>query len=1158
MHNDSNNSSQELREVVMRKSLRMIKIVPVRIVMVAYFAVFSAWGKSLSLDLRLPAASSAVALKAASAAIDPDSIRRVDLEAGSADVGAVSVGDELALTLFDDVSITLTLKKKMPAPIGGDAFLAEVSGYDGVKNAVVLRTADGLTIDIHDFRNKKIYKVISSRTGVIVQEAESRGVGCGCDAIEPFKPSTGAAPAKADSVGKSYDVHADPDTTVDILVAYDSNAKEWAMANGGITNFALVSVQKMNTVLANNNLDSSFRFRLVGVVSVPVHSYNLNYALESAANGAPGWEGISAMRDEVGADIVTVLIDTGTAYGTTGLGFSLYKNDYYSDFSWFEDMAYNACLIRSVAVSHTMTHEVGHNMGCGHSDIQISSPGPQLYDYSAGYYFTADGENYYTVMAYGTDGPGGEEAPYFSSPSQYYKGVAVGDSNHDNRRTLYNTYIDASQWRAAKSGEITTGEGDLPPSDPLTWQTTRAAAMSQAKAEGKKVFLISGRDMCWNTQTTKNSSCEVFAVKSILYKNYVCWYNNCDDQEEESRGYFSGYDIGSMLPFIAVIDPTSDATLAAEGGYHDSDDLLVMLRGVEPPVAYTLKLHRNYASDDDVIVDRSMTYGKALVLPRIETDLKWAPRTDYSFVGWAKAADATRAEYADGESVKNLTLIQDATVHLYGVWRKSSGPSPFVFGGAADWTQEADGSWRSGEIFDNERTSASLAVTGPGNIFFLHRTSSEYQYDELHFYVDGREIGGPFSGETDWGSLSYDVTTSGSVTLKWEYVKDDSDYSGDDCVWIKDVTWTPGSTPEPEPTPTPTPTPVGVPELYDEMGAIAGEVPGLASEYNGYLGDANGNVAGSIQVKVGKPDAKTGLASVKATVQIGATKKSLKAANGGKAVIAEDGPTTIQFVGGETCVITFGAEGLLGSYGSYEVDGARNFFTSKVRAEQGAADAVLSSWLGPVNVVWSGSAFTVTLAKKGKAKVKGTMADGTKVSANAVFLVGEDWCCVPVVAPKAGLSFCLWLSYDGKTAVAEGLSGEVLVGRAGALGENAMFHVSTTAALWNQIPGAVLTDYLPDGVKVTQNGARWVLPRAGKVALRNGEIDEAKLLDNPAGLKLSYKAADGSFKGSFKVYAEANGRLKATTVNVAGVMIDGVGYGTATIKGKGSVAIEVR
>ena len=121
-------------------------------------------------------------------------------------------------------------------------------------------------------------------------------------------------------------------------------------------------------------------------------------------------------RDEVGADIVTVLVDTGTYEGTTGMGWSLMTTRFES----FSEIAYNCCAVRSVARSHTMTHEVGHNMGCGHATAQRSSPGPQLYSYSAGYYFTGvDDERYCTIMAYEIEGPGGEQIPYFSSPAHF-------------------------------------------------------------------------------------------------------------------------------------------------------------------------------------------------------------------------------------------------------------------------------------------------------------------------------------------------------------------------------------------------------------------------------------------------------------------------------------------------------------------------------------------------------------------------------------------------------------------------------------------------------------------------------------------------------------------------------------------------------------------
>ena len=95
----------------------------------------------------------------------------------------------------------------------------------------------------------------------------------------------------------------------------------------------------------------------------------------------------------------------------------------------------------------------------------------------------------------------------------------------------------------------------------------------------------------------------------------------------------------------------------------------------------------------------------------------------------------------------------------------------------------------------------------------------------------------------------------------------------------------------------------------------------------------------------------------------------------------------------------------------------------------------------------------------------------------------------------------------------------------------------------------LLTDYLPNCV-IETSGTKWKLPKAGKVALNKAKdgIDEGKLGNNPSALKLTYKAKDGSFKGSFKVYCMVKGKPKAYTVNVTGVLVDGVGYGTAVLK----------
>ncbi len=435
-----------------RKLIRSIAIA------LATGAMFSAYGKSFSLDLRRPRQGGARAkLLMAAPAQDEGTLRSFDLDAGAADVGAVALGDELTFALFDDVTLTLVLKEKLPTPLGGDAFLAEVAGYEGIKTAVVLRTVDGLTIDVQDFRNRKYYKVLSTRDGVKVQEVEAKGGACGCDTRTPDIASTHRSARKTranvSSAPEGKALLGVPDggaeeTFVDILVAFDGGALSWARKNGGgLTNFAQTAVQKMNLAIANTGLDASFRFRLVGVVGVAASSTSLDYVLSAACYGWDGWDAIGEKRERVGADIVTVLVDTGSAYGTTGLGYSLSD----TGFDWFSESAYNACAIRAVAQSHTMTHEVGHNMGCGHSDVQYSSPGPQLYDYSAGYYFSAGGEGFHTIMAYDGQGPRGDEieVPYFSSPKHKYRGVTVGNQTHDNTRTLANTFAAVAKWRAA-------------------------------------------------------------------------------------------------------------------------------------------------------------------------------------------------------------------------------------------------------------------------------------------------------------------------------------------------------------------------------------------------------------------------------------------------------------------------------------------------------------------------------------------------------------------------------------------------------------------------------------------------------------------------------------------------------------------------------------
>ena len=414
----------------------------------------SSWGRSVSLDLRnVSAAKRAVAVNGGTSGAD-GTLRSFDLNAGVADVGEVAIGDELSFKLFDDVELTLKLVKKMSNPTGSEMFLAEAGGYDGIVSAIVLRNAAGLTVDMQDFHNDKVYHVISTPSGVKVVESEvTKGERYCLGPREPKLPegeeATETTPARsprlmAASGGNVY---------VDMLVAYDAAAKTWVDANGGgMQTFAETQVAKMNTALKNDGLDSYFTFRLVGVTSISQSDPVLSSALDKVTDGA--WSSVRAKRDEVGADLVTMLVDTGSNTGNTGLGWTLKSN--YKPISMFKENAYHTCAIRAVANDHTMTHEAGHNMGAGHStadaiDTSKISPGPQYDSYSAGIYFTGDdGKQYHTIMAYNFDGKGNHYygAPLFSSPYYSYKGTVAGDATHNNAQTLVNTYKAVSQFRA--------------------------------------------------------------------------------------------------------------------------------------------------------------------------------------------------------------------------------------------------------------------------------------------------------------------------------------------------------------------------------------------------------------------------------------------------------------------------------------------------------------------------------------------------------------------------------------------------------------------------------------------------------------------------------------------------------------------------------------
>ena len=398
-------------------------------------------------------------------------LRRAEM---SVDVGAlpdVAVGDRINLVLFGDVSFALKIVAAPPAGIAGQSLIAH--DENGSASAVVKVSSNSARVFVDDFMNRRQYTVRCKDGKVLIVERDNSQVDdgeCGTCGGEIEVPQPAVEETKTTSTKKSRTLLgasgnefplAAQKSVVDILVAFDQGAKEWAengsnWDNGGdsIEEFADYAVNKMNTVLQNSQLDDKFCYRLVGVTEVDDSWKTINKELLGAMRTREGkFAKLSQLRERCGADTITLLIDRSNGT-TTGIGFE-YGNKYVTPSSFDAlDYACNVCDIKTVHSRYTMSHETGHNMGCGHSNRQGSDSGPGRYSDSCGYHFT-DSNNVKrsTVMAYTYTGDNDgyyDPVPYFSAPditpAEYGCAVGVAGTNN-NRRTLLQTYGDIAGLR---------------------------------------------------------------------------------------------------------------------------------------------------------------------------------------------------------------------------------------------------------------------------------------------------------------------------------------------------------------------------------------------------------------------------------------------------------------------------------------------------------------------------------------------------------------------------------------------------------------------------------------------------------------------------------------------------------------------------------------
>jgi hypothetical protein len=209
--------------------------------------------------------------------------------------------------------------------------------------------------------------------------------------------------------------------------------------------------------------------------------------------------------------------------------------------------------------------------------------------------------------------------------------------------------------------------------------------------------------------------------------------------------------------------------------------------------------------------------------------------------------------------------------------------------------------------------------------------------------------------------------------------------------------------------------------------------------------------------------------------------------------------------------------------------------------------------------------------KKGTGKVSGsvTTLDGKKHMIKASSLEGVDGTTSKAVSLEVK-DFGTMAITIGGTQFA-GSMGRYHVQSASVGGDwykgGTKVYVDATSA---SLPAGALEELLPDGEPVVASGGKWKFAKAASVKWAkpkqgaalperyDAESGKGLVVDtsgdktNLSAMKLTYTPKKGTFKGSFKVYAlEGSGKatkLKKYTVSVTGVVVGGVGYGTATCR----------
>lgn len=356
---------------------------------------------------------------------------------------------EVRLELFADAEVVADLSPSDSGVTGWQAWSGTVAG-DADSSVVV--TTDGATTSALVVTDGSTYRVRTTADGEQLVQEIAPFAGEGDDTIvppPPDEPTSAPSPAAGDAGEPEVAGDLPPYPVIDVLVGYTPQALSLAGSVATLNAEIAQAISLSNTAFADSGIDG--RFNLAGTQAVPENlSCSSLAAVRATGDGVA--DGLHTRRDQLGADVVTVLTGPGCGgTGSCGIGYRPVTLDQIRDGSNKFSLASYEC----AADNLSLPHEIGHNLGMNH-DRYVAVPGEaNLFPYDYGYAYPAGG--WRTVMAYNNvciaAGTSCTRLVRFSNPDLTYGGVPTGRptsaaDSADGRTVLNQTFPLVADTRA--------------------------------------------------------------------------------------------------------------------------------------------------------------------------------------------------------------------------------------------------------------------------------------------------------------------------------------------------------------------------------------------------------------------------------------------------------------------------------------------------------------------------------------------------------------------------------------------------------------------------------------------------------------------------------------------------------------------------------------